>query len=64
MVNHIRKENLSSRAHPINRGYTDEYKVSGMYSDNSMTSALVRLEQAKVMKERAENHLYKHQKKA
>jgi hypothetical protein len=60
MVNHIRKENLSNKAYPINRGYTDEYKVSGMFSDNSMASALVRLEQAKVMKERAESHLFKH----
>jgi hypothetical protein len=60
MVEAVRRENLSQRAPTINRNYTDTYKVSGMFSDNSMSAALIRLEQLKQAKQRAENHLIKH----
>lgn len=53
MVEAVRRENLSQRAPTINRNYTDTYKVSGMFSDNSMSAALIRLEQLKQAKQRA-----------
>lgn len=50
MIESVRKDNLSSKTPTIQRSYTDTYKPSGMFTDNSMKNALYKLEQAKIAK--------------
>ena len=46
MTEAIRRENLA-KSPQIDRSFTNQYKVAGMYHDNSMRAHQLRLEQIK-----------------
>jgi hypothetical protein len=59
MTEAVRRENLF-KAPAINRVFTNQYQVAGMYSDNSMRAYQIRLEQIKQAELKTKKHLLKH----
>lgn len=62
MQDAIRRSNISN-APRVQREFTNQYKVSGMYADNSMLAQNLRIQQVAKNQQRIERHLVKHRKK-
>lgn len=62
MQDAIRRSNIND-APRVQREFTNQYKVSGMYADNSMSAQNLRIQQVAKNQQRIERHLVKHRKK-
>lgn len=58
----VRWENINN-APRVQREFTNQYKVSGMYADNSMLAHNLKIKQIAKNQQRLQRHLVKHKKK-